>query len=106
MYWRSGHSRFSQAVYNRIMKKTSPDSLQSIPGIGPSLARDLRDLGIKRPSCLNREDPERLYRKLERLRGTHIDRCVLYAFRCAVYYTSHRQHDPEKLKWWHWKDAK
>jgi hypothetical protein len=89
------------------MKKShSSDSLQSIPGIGPSLAQDLRDLGIQRPSCLNREDPEQLYKKLERLRGSPIDRCVLYAFRCAIYFSSHQKHDPKKLKWWYWKDIK
>jgi hypothetical protein len=88
------------------MKKTSLDSLQSIPGIGPSLAQDLRDLGIKRPSCLKRADPERLYHRLERLRGSPIDRCVLYAFRCAVYFASHQKPDPKKLKWWYWKDVK
>jgi hypothetical protein len=31
--------------------------------------------------------------------------CVLYVFRCAVYYTSHEHHEPELLKWWSWKDA-
>jgi hypothetical protein len=88
------------------MKKASPDSLQTIPGIGPSLAQDLRDLGMKRPSCLKNENPEHLYRKLEKLRGTHIDRCVLYTFRCAVYYASHQKHDQKKLLWWNWSDAK
>ena len=34
----------------------------------------------------------------------HQDRCVLYAFRCAVYYASHTTHDPNLLKWWNWKD--
>jgi hypothetical protein len=31
-----------------IAKRTRKDELQTIPGIGPSLARDLRDLGIER----------------------------------------------------------
>jgi hypothetical protein len=34
----------------------------------------------------------------------HIDRCVLYGFREAVYYASHKNHDPELLKWWNWSD--
>jgi hypothetical protein len=33
-----------------------------------------------------------------------MDRCVLYAFRCAVYYASHDVRDPKLLKWWNWKD--
>jgi hypothetical protein len=37
--------------------------------------------------------------------GQHVDRCVLYVFRCAVYFASESKHDPELLKWWNWKDG-
>ena len=79
-------------------------SLQIIPGIGPSMARDLIDLGFSEPSELRGQDPERMYADLCELRGQHIDRCVLYVFRCAVYFASNDRHDPELLKWWRWKD--
>ena len=79
--------------------------LESIPGIGKSLAQDLRDIDIDRPSCLKGVNPEKLYAKLEKLRDTHIDRCVLYTFRCAVYFAEGGR-NPEKLKWWNWKDAR
>ncbi|HEU4569916.1 MAG TPA: helix-hairpin-helix domain-containing protein, partial [Gemmatimonadales bacterium] len=72
-------------------------------GIGPSLAADLRLLGIRRVADLKGRDPERLYRKLERLTGSHQDPCVLYTFRCAVYYASTPRPKPELLKWWNWK---
>lgn len=87
------------------MKKPQK-GLESIPGVGKSIARDLRDIGIDRPSCLKNKNPELLYEKLCDLRGVHIDRCVLYVFRSAVYYTSHKKRDSEKLKWWNWKDKK
>lgn len=80
--------------------------LRTIPGIGKSLAQDLLDIGICRVSDLKGRDPERLYAKLTALRGQHIDRCVLYTFRCAVYYASRTKHDPELLKWWNWKDGR
>lgn len=80
--------------------------LQRIPGIGPSLAHDLVDLGIRRVTDLRRRSPERLYQRLCALRDGHIDRCVLYAFRCAVYFASEPFPDPERLKWWNWKDGK
>ena len=83
---------------------TSTDDLLSIPGVGKSIARDLRDLGIARVADLRRADPEALYNQLCALRGAHIDRCVLYTFRCAVYFASEEEHDPELLKWWNWKD--
>jgi hypothetical protein len=87
------------------MSKSAVKELQQIPGVGPSLARDLIDLGIKRISALRRRNPERLYEKLCALRGGHQDRCVLYVFRCAIYFASEKQPDPELLKWWNWKDA-
>ena len=83
-----------------------PQALQNIPGVGPSLAKDLTDLGYGRVPELRGSDPEQMYRKLCALRGVHIDRCALYVFRYAVYYASNSVHDPELLKWWNWKDVK
>lgn len=77
--------------------------LESIPGIGPSLARDLRALGVRRVTDLVRRDPERLYARLNRLRGQRQDPCVLYAFRCAVYFARTPRPSPRLLKWWNWK---
>jgi len=80
------------------------DELQSLPGIGPSLARDLRDLGVKRVTDLKRRDPERLYVRLNELRGQRQDPCVLYAFRWAAYAARTPRRRPHLLKWWNWKD--
>jgi hypothetical protein len=78
--------------------------LQIIPGIGKSLAYDLLELGIMSVEDLKGKDPQQLYDKHCELRGVHIDRCVLYTFRCAVYFAETKSPDPEKLKWWNWKD--
>jgi hypothetical protein len=80
------------------------DDLTTIPGVGPSIAQDLRDLGYRCVAQLRDEDPESMYTALCDLRGEPIDRCVLYVFRCAVYVASQDRHDPELLKWWAWKD--
>ncbi|MEK6744225.1 MAG: helix-hairpin-helix domain-containing protein [Nitrospirota bacterium] len=85
---------------------TSLQELQTIPGIGKRLARNLFDIGIRRVRDLKGRDPERLYKKLNTLRGHHIDRCVLYTFRCAVYFATETKHDPRLLKWWNWKDRR
>ncbi|MBU0754466.1 MAG: helix-hairpin-helix domain-containing protein [Planctomycetes bacterium] len=68
------------------------------------MAEDLRRLGIRKVRDLKRRNPEKLYERLCDLNGSSIDRCVLYAFRCAVYYAREHRHDPELLKWWNWKD--
>ena len=79
-------------------------ALQVIPGIGPSMARDLLDLGYERVADLRGQDPQRMYERLMELRGCHQDRCVLYVFRCAVFFAETPDPDPELLKWWSWKD--
>lgn len=85
--------------------KTRTDDLTSIPGVGPTIAGNLRLIGIRRVADLKHADPERLYRKLERTLGEPVDRCALYVLRSAVYFASRTRHDPEKLKWWNWKDG-
>lgn len=90
-----------------IMDKQTEKLLRTIPGIGPAMARDLWDLGVRTMEDLASRDSQEMYEALEALTGGHQDRCVLYVFRCAVYYaaTPPEQRDPEKLKWWNWKDA-
>jgi hypothetical protein len=85
-------------------KRTVNDRLQALPGIGPSLAQDLEVLGFRDPLELCDQNPEKMYSDLCELRGQKIDRCVLYAFRCAVHSVTSNGSDPELLKWWNWKD--
>jgi hypothetical protein len=83
----------------------SPSELEVVPGIGPSIAADLEGIGITRVAQLGRADPEALYARVNASKGRRQDRCLLYVFRCAVYYASRPVHEPEKLKWWNWKDT-
>jgi hypothetical protein len=78
---------------------------QKIPGVGNSLSKDFVDLGYQKINDLKGENPETMYQNLMALRGKHIDRCVLYVFRCAVYFASNSIHEPELLKWWNWKNG-
>jgi hypothetical protein len=77
---------------------------RQIPGVGKSIARDLWSLGLRSVADLRDRDPQALYDQLCDLSGTHIDRCMLYVLRCAVYYASNDAPDPHLLKWWNWKD--
>ena len=88
----------------KIMETPVLKELRRIPGVGVSIAADLYSLGIHSIGDLRSKDPEELYLKLCSIRGMHIDRCVLYVLRCAVYFASHDRYDPELLKWWNWKD--
>ena len=97
------------AISTQLPEATQQDSLrdfQRIPGIGPSMADDLWRLGYHSVAELRDEEPEALYQRLCTLSGRHVDRCVLYVFRCAVYFASNEAHDPELLKWWNWSDQR
>jgi hypothetical protein len=87
-----------------VATRRAKSPLQVIPGVGPSIAADLEGLGIRRVEDLKKANPQKLYDRLCEQTGTRQDPCVLYTFRCAVYYASRPVHDPEKLKWWNWKD--
>jgi hypothetical protein len=77
--------------------------LQRIPGVGPAVAADLWNLGVRSIGELRGRDPAALYEQLCALQGVRVDRCMLYVFRCAIYFASQEEHDPELLKWWNWK---
>jgi hypothetical protein len=79
--------------------------LRQIPGVGVSIANDLINIGITSIEQLKDKDPEFLYHQSNKYAGAVQDRCLLYVFRCAVYYAATKKHDPEKLKWWNWKDS-
>lgn len=78
----------------------------TVPGVGKSIARDLHILGIHSVNDLTGQDPEALYKTLCAEYRKKIDPCILYVFRCAVYYAENERHDPELLKWWNWKNRK
>jgi hypothetical protein len=86
-------------------KAESLRALQQLSGVGPSVAGDLYALGARTPDDLVGRDPEVLYEQFCQLQGTRVDRCLLYVFRCAVHYATHRPRDPELCKWWNWKDG-
>ncbi len=92
----------------KITKEQAIKELSVIPGIGKSLASDLWNINIRSVAELRGRDPEELYDLSNAYAGVVQDRCVLYTFRCAVYYadTPRDLQEPEMLKWWNWKDQK
>lgn len=88
-------------------KSQAIKKLMEIPGVGKSIANDLWNIGIRTISDLKDEDPQALYNLSNQYAGAIQDRCLLYVFRCAVYFasTASSEQNPEKLKWWKWKDG-
>ena len=58
--------------------------LEQIPNIGPSIAADLRLLGIAKPAELRGRDAFVLYQQLCAITGERQDPCVLDTFMAAV----------------------
>lgn len=81
-------------------------NLQTIPGIGKACSLDLWNIGIRSITDLAGQNPAVLYERLNTFSGETQDICMLYTFRCAVYYASEDIYDIEKLNWWYWKDKK
>lgn len=81
---------------------TKPQAIKEltiIPGVGKSLATDLWNIGIKSLADLKGQDPKKLYDLSNAFAGTVQDRCVLYVFKCAVYYaeTPTDEQETEKI---------
>ena len=58
--------------------------LEDLPNIGPSIAADLRRIGIHTPRELKGRDAFVLYQKLNAATGARNDPCVLDTFMAAV----------------------
>jgi hypothetical protein len=87
-------------------KQQAIKELSTIPGVGKSIANDLWNIGIASASDLKGQDPDVLYDLSNKWAGVIQDRCLLYVFRCAIYFadTPEEEHESDKLKWWNWKD--
>lgn len=87
-----------------MKKQLDRSDLLTIPGIGREMKKDLIALGFDKVNDLKGADPQAMYDRLCTLTNSRQDPCVLYTFRCAVYYASHTKHNSRMLKWWYWKD--
>lgn len=85
-------------------------ALTRIPGVGKSIALDLWHIGIRTVAQLKGKNPQNLYAQSNAYAGVQQDRCLLYTFRCAVYFAETEekpeQRMPGLLQWWNWKERK
>jgi Pathogenicity locus len=72
--------------------------LEQLPNIGPSLAADLRLIGIAHPQELLGKDAFVLYQKLCAATGQRHDPCVLDTFMAAADFMGGAPAAP----WWHY----
>ncbi|HTQ60077.1 MAG TPA: helix-hairpin-helix domain-containing protein [Candidatus Solibacter sp.] len=76
--------------------------LEDLISIGPAMLRDFELLGIHSMAQLARQNPQRMYAKLERATGQRQDPCVLDTFCAAVAQARNPRLAAEKCQWWWW----
>lgn len=88
------------------MKKASSAAqashLQQIPNIGPALAVDLQQCGIRTPAELRGQNPYALYEQLCERTGVRHDPCVLDTFIAAVRFME----GAPPMPWWHYTEER
>lgn len=78
--------------------------LQKVPGIGVKKEKLLTELGYASLSELKEADADELYLRACVKEGWQLDKCVLYAFRCAVAYANDSEPDSSRYRWWYFTD--
>ncbi|HYT22306.1 MAG TPA: helix-hairpin-helix domain-containing protein [Candidatus Polarisedimenticolia bacterium] len=76
--------------------------LEDLISIGPAMLRDFELLRIRSVAQLARQNPKRLYKRLNRLIGQRQDPCVLDVFCAAVAQAKNRRLPAEQCEWWYW----
>lgn len=78
--------------------------LTDVPGIGAKKAGLLEGLGYPDLASLRGADADDLYIQAQLSEGKALDKCVLYAFRCAVAYAEDPEPNPDEYRWWFFCD--
>lgn len=69
---------------------------RDIPNIGPAMEGDFALLGIKTPASLAKQDPYKLYKKINTLTKSRVDPCVLDTYMAAIDFMNGAKAQP----WW------
>ncbi len=76
--------------------------LGDLISIGPAMLRDFEELGIRNVAQLARQNPQRMYERLNRASGQRQDPCVLDTFCAAVAQARNPRLSAEQCQWWYW----
>ena len=76
--------------------------LGDLISIGPAMLRDFAQLKIRSVAQLAKQNPQRMYERLNRLSGQRQDPCVLDTFCAAVAQAKNPRLPAEQCLWWYW----
>jgi Pathogenicity locus len=76
--------------------------LPDLISVGPAMLRDFELLGVQTVEQLSRQNPRKLYEKLERITGQPQDICCLDVFCAAVAQARNARLPAAQCQWWYW----
>lgn len=76
--------------------------LADLISVGPAMLRDFDMLGIHSVAQLAKQEPHKMYERLNRKTGARQDPCVLDTFCAAVAQARNPRLPVEQCKWWYW----
>ena len=81
---------------------TATRELGDLISIGPAMLRDFDMLGIRSIAQLAKQEPRKMYDRLNRKTGQRQDPCVLDTFCAAVAQARNPRLPAEQCQWWYW----
>ena len=81
---------------------TTKRQLGDLISIGPAMLRDFEMLGIRSVAQLAKQEPRKMYDRLNRKTGQRQDPCVLDTFCAAVAQARDPHLSAEQCQWWYW----
>ena len=76
--------------------------LGDLISIGPAMLRDFDMLGIRNVAQLAKQEPKKMYERLNRKTGQRQDPCVLDTFCAAVAQARNPRLPADQCQWWYW----
>ncbi len=89
----------------RRKRRKRVSELRNIPNVGKRTEKHLIAMGYDTIGSLRGRTAQQLYDEECALRGCTVDRCQLYLYRAVEYFVNSADPDPDKCRWWLWKDA-
>lgn len=80
--------------------------LGDLISIGPAMLRDFEMLGIRSVTELAKQEPGKMYERLNRETGQRQDPCVLDTFCAAVAQARNPRLPAEQCQWWYWSKVR
>jgi hypothetical protein len=94
------------SVVKEVFMAVETRKLADLISIGPAMLRDFELLGISSVAQLAKQDPQRMYEKLQGATGQRQDPCVLDTFSAAVAQARNPRLAAEKCQWWYWSRSR